>query len=111
MIKVFIVLILLILSFVGGIFYERLDQSQISVLKTKIVEIESDSKYLSRRNLELTDTLGLVKRQIQTDRIAYENLQKSILSSEQERGLLKQQLEDQRGLLKQLRNKLDQSRE
>ncbi len=108
MIRIFAVLVLLILSFIGGIFYEKADQSQISDLNEKLENLEVESAVLKQRNEQLKDTLKLVKRQIQTDRIAYQALQKIVEESESGQASLKQQLEDQRKLLKQLRQNMEQ---
>ena len=107
MIKVFVVLVLLILSFVGGIFYERSDQRQVGELNNKIDALELETAALKQRNEQLNETFQLVKRQIQTDRIAYQALQKIVEESESGQSILKQQLEDQRELLKKLRKKLE----
>ena len=109
MIRIFVVLVLLILSFVGGIFFERMDQTQVGELNSKIENLESQIESLTQRNTELKETLKLVKRQIQTDRIAYQALQETVAASETGQKALKQQLEDQRRLLKQLRDKLQQT--
>ena len=109
MIRIFVVLVLLILSFVGGIFYERSDQRKVGELNVKISSLELETAALKQRNEQLNETLKLVKRQIQTDRIAYQALQKIIEESDSGQSNLKQQLEDQRELLKKLREKLEQS--
>jgi len=111
MIRVFLVLVLLILSFIGGIYYERSDQRQVGELNKKIEVLELEGAALKQRNEKLNETLKLVKRQIQTDRIAYQALQEIVEESESGQSSLKQQLEDQRELLIKLRKRLEQNGE
>jgi chaperonin cofactor prefoldin len=111
MVRIFVVLVLLILSFVGGVFYERSDQRKVGELNSKITALELEAVTLKQHNEQLSETLKLVKRQIQTDRIAYQELQKIVEESESGQSVLKQQLEDQRELLKKLRKKLEQPEE
>jgi chaperonin cofactor prefoldin len=111
MVRIFVVLVLLILSFVGGVFYERSDQRKVGELNSKITALELEAVTLKQHNEQLSETLKLVKRQIQTDRIAYQELQKIVEESESGQSVLKQQLEEQRELLKKLRKKLEQPEE
>ena len=107
MIKIFFVLVLLIISFFGGIFYQKSGSGLEAELQTKIEQLEKESDGLRFRNEELKETLNLVKRQIQTDRIAYQSLQESFESFDAERDQLKSQLESQQALLKQLKKRLE----
>jgi hypothetical protein len=111
MIRIFAVLVLLILSFIGGVFYERSDQRKVGELNSKITALELEAVSLKQHNEQLNETLLLVKRQIQTDRIAYQALQKIVEDSESGQSVLKQQLEDQRELLSKLRKILEQPEE
>ncbi len=109
MLRILSVLVLLLFSFVGGIYFERLEQSQVAGLNQQIEELEKQSAHLTKRNDDLRETLNLVKRQIQTDRIAYQALQETVENSESGQAALKQQLLDQRALLEDLRKKLEQA--
>ena len=75
----------------------------------KIERLEQENASLSGKNENLSETLQLVKRQIQTDRIAYQSLQEIVESSEQDREMLRSQLETQQQLLTKLRKKLEDS--
>jgi septal ring factor EnvC (AmiA/AmiB activator) len=107
MIRVFIVLILLIVSFVSGLFFERYQSGEIGKLNERLSSAETESESLAKQNENLKQTLQLVKRQIQTDRIAYKQLQDTIDLSQGDREALKEKLEAQRQLLKKLREKLE----
>ena len=109
MYKVFGVLLLLIASFAAGMVYERYGSTREGDLKQQISSLEIEVEELSARNEELKETLNLVKRQIQTDRVAYQALQEAVSDSERQRDDLKQQLESQRELLKQLKQQLTET--
>ena len=111
MINIFLVLVLLIISFFGGIFYQKSGSGVEIELQAKIEQLDKESEALTSRNEELKETLNLVKRQIQTDRIAYQSLQESFESFDAERSELKSQLERQQDLLKQLKKRLEGSLE
>ena len=96
MIRVFGVLIGFILCFVAGYLYNGYDQSDLNQLNKTIDQLQDENAELSRSNENINDTLALVKRQIQTDRVAYQALQETIASSEQNRELLQSQLLEQR---------------
>lgn len=68
--------------------------------------IEENQK-LAARNVQVEQTLDLVKRQVQTDRIAYASLQRTVEEAEQRRTETQSQLEAQRALLEKLKDKLD----
>lgn len=107
MLRVFVALVLLVVSFSAGVLYQRSDQKMEIELRSTIKILEQKSESLTRRNNELKETLNLVKRQIQTDRIAYQTLQESFESFDVERSELKAQLVKQKQLLKTLREKLE----
>lgn len=107
MLKVFVALVLIIASFFGGLYYERHYSADEESLKGQIAELEQESARLSAHNAELSETLALVKRQIQTDRMAYESLQEIVDASEEERTALREQIESQRELLTRLRERLE----
>ncbi len=108
MVRVFAVLVLLIVSFAAGIYYERLDSDVPDALSGEMALLKHEAEALSEKNSRLNETLQLVKRQIQTDRIAYQSLQEIVESSEQDREVLRSQLESQQVLLQKLRTKLEQ---
>ena len=78
-------------------------------LQQALEAANSEQQRLSARNADLEETLSLVKRQVQTDRIAYDNLQRSVEASDRERAQLQERLESQRALLERLKKKLDES--
>ena len=108
MAKVLIVILLVIASFLGGVYFERYDSGEVGKLTSHLDDSRAEVDALETQNQNLKQTLQLVKRQIQADRIAYQALQEVVDSSSGDREALKQKLEDQRELLKKLRDKLDQ---
>ena len=111
MLKVLAVLVLIIASFFGGIYYQKQDTFQLGQLELNIAEISAELEQEKMRNSELNETLQLVKRQIQADRIAYESLLEVVESSEAERQALGEKVEQQQELLRKLRERLEQSAE
>ena len=109
MAKVFIVIVLVISSFLGGVYFERYDSGEVGKLNRQLEASRIEIESLEDSNQNLKQTLQLVKRQIQADRIAYQTLQEIVDSSSGEREALKQKIEAQRELLKKLREKLEQS--
>jgi chromosome segregation ATPase len=109
MVKVFIVIVLVIASFLGGVYFERYDSGKVGKLKNQLEASRVEANNLETQNQNLKQTLQLVKRQIQADRIAYQALQNIVESASGEREALKQKIEAQRELLQRLRDKLDQS--
>jgi hypothetical protein len=109
MIRVFVVLVLVIAGFTAGIFFERMDFGSSKEHDQKLELLEQENETLAKKNKNLNETLQLVKRQIQTDRIAYQSIQEIVESSEQDRELLRAQLESQQELLTKLRSKLEES--
>ena len=107
--KVFVVIVLVIGSFVGGVYFERYDSGKVGKLSSQLEASRTEVEAIEIKNQNLKQTLQLVKRQIQADRIAYQALQETVESSSGEREALKQKLEAQRELLKKLRDKLEQS--
>ena len=100
---------LVIASFLGGVYFERHDSGEVGKLNSQLEVSRAEAENLKARNQDLKQTLQLVKRQIQADRIAYQTLQEIVDSSAGEREGLKQKIEAQRELLKKLREKLEQS--
>ena len=109
MIKVFVAIVLVIGSFVCGVYFERYDSGEVGKLSSQLEASQAEVEAIEIKNQNLKQTLQLVKRQIQADRIAYQALQEIVESSSGEREALKQKLEAQRELLKKLRDKLEQS--
>ena len=107
MLKVFTILLAVMLSFVAGMYYQRLDQTEVVELRQRLDQQKQSIQRLTDRNDELSETLSIVKRQVQTDRIAYASLQQTVDSSANQQVALRKQLEDARALLKQLRQRLD----
>lgn len=105
--KIVLVLVLLIVSFIGGLFYERHASGEVGKLNEQLKAVQQQADNDKTQYEQIKETLQLVKRQIQADRVAYQALQESVESSEQERALLKQKVETQQRLLKQLREKLE----
>jgi len=102
MLKILIALFLLGLSFLGGVSYERfIGEGDIGSDQTSLSE---QAGILSKRNQELEETVALVKRQIQADRIAYQRLRESVESAHREQEVLRKQLKRQRELLESLQN-------
>ena len=109
MVKIAGIVILVLLAFVAGILYEQIDQSETDKLTRQIASLEKELAAQQQINENLNDTLKLVKRQIQTDRIAYQELQKIIDGSVGERAELRKQIESQQQLLKSMRDRLETS--
>ena len=99
---------LLVFVFAGGYFVGLPDQDRALELETRNQDLRIQIDRLSQRNQQLEQTLDLVKRQIQTDRIAYESLKKTVDQAEQERAATQQRLESQRELLERLKKKLEE---
>ncbi|MGB5708269.1 MAG: hypothetical protein WBM41_15725 [Arenicellales bacterium] len=98
---------LIIFAFGGGYFFAMLGDDGSKALEQSNQQLVTQNNRLTQRNQRLEQTLDLVKRQIQTDRIAYESLQKSVDTAEQERIALLQKFQSQRELLDRLKKKLD----
>ena len=94
------------LAFGAGYFVGLPDPQAGEQINNSIEVLEAEREQLSRENEELRETMALVKRQIQTDRIAYDNLQRSVEASEQSRLELEQKLASQRELLDRIRQRL-----
>ena len=109
MIRVFVVLVLVIAGFTAGIYFERMDFGLSKEHDQKLELLQQENETLAKKNKNLNETLQLVKRQIQTDRIAYQLLQEIVESSEQDRELLRIQLESQQQILMKLREKVQES--
>ena len=101
------VIVLVVFAFVAGVMYQRMDQSEVSSLNQNISNLEEQLSAQRAKNDDLKETLNLVKRQIQTDRIAYQELQRIVEGSDGERAELRQKIEDQQRLLKSLRERLE----
>lgn len=104
--KIFFMLLLSIAGFAAGAFYGRHTSELEQSLYRKIAGLERENLSLTTRNKNIQDTLSVVKRQLQTDRIAYTALQETVSRSTAERARLQEQLEEQRMLLQEIREKL-----
>jgi septation ring formation regulator EzrA len=109
MVKLVGVIVLVVFAFVAGVMYQRMDQSEVSSLNQKISNLEEELGAQRGKSDDLRETLNLVKRQIQTDRIAYQELQRIVEGSDEQRAELRQQIEDQQRLLKSVRERLEKS--
>ncbi len=101
----------MVLAFAAGFFMGRPGHEMVMVDQAHLRTLEEERDHLKARNRDLEITLGLVKRQIQTDRIAYGNLQRTVEASEQERMRIQKQVEVLREILEHLRNRLKASRD
>ena len=111
MLKILGVLVLIIASFLGGVYYQKQDTGELTRLDQIIREISNELEQEKLRNEKLNETLQLVKRQIQADRIAYDSLLEVVESSESERKALREKVEQQQELLRKLRERLEQKTE
>ena len=100
---------LILLAFAAGYFLGLPDSEEGDLLRQQLASAKQEGERLTERNADLEETLALVKRQVQTDRIAYDNLQQSVEASDRERAQLQERLESQRALLDRLKKKLDDS--
>ena len=100
---------LVLLAFAAGYFLALPDPGESEQMRQELVTTTAELERVSARNAGLEETLSLVKRQVQTDRIAYDNLQRSVEASDRERMQLQERLESQRALLERLKEKLDES--
>ena len=99
---------LLLFAFAAGYFSGLPNEDLALELADKNRQLNLQIDRLSNRNQQLEQTLDLVKRQIQTDRIAYESLKKTVDLADQERAATQQKLESQRELLERLKKKLEE---
>lgn len=76
------------------------------ILAAENEQLVEQNQALAARNKQLEQTLDLVKRQIQTDRIAYASLQRSVDDAEQQREEMLRKFESQRELLDRLKKQL-----
>ena len=111
MLKIAGVLLAVIASFFGGVYYQKQDTGELGQLNNTINKISEQLDREKLRNDELNETLQLVKRQIQADRIAYDSLLEVVESSESERKALREKVEQQQELLRKLRERLEQKTE
>ncbi len=95
------------LAFGAGYFLALKDNKEVPEAAQTIVALRSEKDALVLRNRELEQTLALVKRQIQTDRIAYASLQKTVEQSDRERKIMQEKFKSQRELLDRLKQKID----
>ena len=98
---------LIILAMAGGYFLGRPNEDIQQQLQGRIEQLLESSESLAQRNQNLEQTLDLVKRQIQTDRIAYQSLKNTVDESEKERQDMLTKFQSQRELLEKLKNKLE----
>lgn len=104
-----VVIGLVLLAFGGGYFVGLPDPGEEETLRQQLAAAREEVSRLSARNMDVEQTLSLVKRQVQTDRIAYDNLQQSVEASDRERAQLQERLASQRALLERLKKQLDGS--
>ncbi|MDE0095873.1 MAG: hypothetical protein OXN16_02095 [Gammaproteobacteria bacterium] len=100
---------LILLAFGAGYIVALPDSQSGDSERETLLAVEQERDLLKSRIVDLEKTLDLVRRQIQTDRIAYDNLQRSVDESERERKLIQEQIESQRALLERLKKKLNDS--
>jgi len=96
-----------LLAFGLGYFIALPDEQITTVLNEKLASEVKKNKLLKENNDELAETLGLVRRQVQTDRIAYEGLKNDVQRSEEQRVVMQEKFETQRALLERLKKKID----
>ncbi len=108
MVRIALVIILILSAFIGGYWLAKQDDKALQKLQGEMAQEKGKVFELESRNTELKQTLQLVKRQIQTDRIAYESLQQVVQSSDLEQTQLREALQQQRKLLKELQQRLQQ---
>lgn len=75
-------------------------------LTGKVEALTEMNRQLETRNQELRESLQLAEQQIQANRVVYQDLLEKVEASDTERGELRKQLENQRALLHDLRQKL-----
>lgn len=107
MIGKFAIVISMLLAFVAGFLVAQPDQDKGRVLAENNAALNNRNIALETRITELQQTLDLVKRQIQTDRIAYSKMQQAVEQSDHQRLQTLEKLEAQRQLLDQLKEKLE----
>ena len=98
---------LIVLAFGAGFFVALPDRQSGESARETLRAVEQERNRLRSRNVDLEKTLDLVRRQIQTDRIAYDSLQQSVQALEQERLRIREQIESQRALLERLKKTLN----
>ncbi|MBX2869220.1 MAG: hypothetical protein KTR18_11130 [Acidiferrobacterales bacterium] len=97
----------ILLAFGLGYFLATPDENTTVILKQQLTKEVNKNKVLQDNIDELSQTLGLVRRQVQTDRIAYESLKKDVERSEEQRTALQEKFESQRELLERLKKKIE----
>lgn len=98
----------LILSFGAGYFLALPQEDAAGVLQKELNDLRIENAALTASNTELAETLGLVRRQIQTDRIAYDNLKTTVDEAERQRALMQEKFESQRAVLERLKKQIQQ---
>ncbi len=96
-----------LLAFGLGYFIALPDEQITQVLNEKLATEMNKNKLLKESNDELAETLGLVRRQVQTDRIAYEGLKDDVQRAQEQRVAMQEKFESQRVLLERLKKKID----
>ena len=99
---------LLIFSFAAGYYLALPKDSEMAVLQSQLDQLRDDNASLVQRNTQLEGTLGLVKRQIQTDRIAYQSMQQAVEAADQQRESVLEKLNAQRELLDRLKKQISE---
>lgn len=95
------------LAFGAGYFLALQEYSNVAEDTPTITSLGNEIEEHVLRNQQLEQTLSLVKRQIQTDRIAYASLQKTVEESDRERKIMQEKFKSQRDLLDRLKQKID----
>jgi len=98
----------LMLAFALGYFLALPQEDEGTLLLKQMEKMEIDNAALTINNNELRETLGLIRRQIQTDRIAYDALKRTMDESERQRELMQEKLSSQRELLERLKKKIEE---
>ena len=105
----FLLMVGLLFFAAGAGYYLGLpDDSETTSLRYQLEQISQKNAELTERNVRLEGTLDLVKRQIQTDRIAYQSMRDDLDNAELQREQVLSKLKAQRTLLDQLKKKIAQ---
>ena len=102
-----IALFSLVIGFFAGYYAGLPEKEGIDAQQLALETLQSENGALKKRNAELRQTLDLVKRQIQTDRIAYAEMQKTVEDADGQRQITLQKLDSQRQLLERLKKKIE----
>ncbi len=95
-------IVLLMAAFAAGVKYSQYSDSRIAEYRTRIADLNQQLSESKLKIENLRETLQLIKRQLQTDRLAYQTLQQSVIDSEQQRLELQATLKQQKERLQNL---------